>query len=183
LTDTWYVALEPFGPEAGGKWTSYLDWAKLRQLEELVSLDDILCPRIIQNLTSEDWEHNVQEDYLTECFTDLDYLRSRVAGRPSVNMLAVLREPSLDDVRSFADDRFVFQGYDLVEKPGLGGISAISNCGGFNLAFGPADVSPVGLLDDYEFARGVQQRLLQHYPDEHHAWCYLWAVWRMKAGI
>jgi hypothetical protein len=183
LTDIWYVALEAFGPEAGEKWTSYLDWARLPQLRELVSLDDILCPRIIQSLTNEDWEHNVKEDYLTECFTHLEYLRARVAGRASVNMLAVMREPSLDDVLSFADDRFVFQGYDLVEKPGLGGISASSNCGGFELAFEPADVSAVGLFDDYEFARGVQQHLLEHYPDEHHAVCYLWAVWRMKAGI
>ena len=116
---------------------------------------------------------------MSSFFTNIEYLRARLAGRTSINILAVMREPSLQDVQTFTDGRFVFQGYDLIERPGQG-ISAISNCGGFDMAFKPTDISEVGLLEDYEFARIVQQRLMDHYPDEPHADCYLWAIWKLQ---
>ena len=178
----WYIALEKFGPDYGKAWQDYLAWANLPQLRELVSLDISLCPTLFSAITAEDWLHNVREDYLTSFFTDLDYLLARVKqarGALEGNLLAAVREPEPPDLQAWQDARFVFQGFDLVESPGLG-VSALNNCGGFELAFLPGDLNPVGLLDEHGYARAVQRRLRGHYPTEHHANCSLWAIWRLE---
>ncbi len=178
----WYIALEKFSPDYGPAWQDYLAWANLPQLRELISLDVSLCPTLFSAITAEDWQHNVQEDYLTSFFTELEYLLARVeqtGGERKGNLLAVVREPEPPDLRARLDERFMFQGFDLVESPGLG-ISVLNNCGGFELAFRPSDLNPVGLLDEYNHAREVQGRLREHYPDEHHADCCLWAIWRLE---
>ncbi len=61
MANPWYVAVEKFGPEAGSSWVNYLQWSQLLQLKELVTLDNILCPDIIKELTAEEWQHNVQK--------------------------------------------------------------------------------------------------------------------------
>jgi hypothetical protein len=179
MTDFWFTARTKFGPEQGESWQQYIQWAGLPQLTGLFSLDISLCPEVIDQLISEDWQHNVQQDYRLFYFRDLDYLLGRVGGldKPA-NLLAVIWEPGEDCRHVLTDPRFQFQGYDLIEE--TTGISALSNCGGFPLAFRNEDLSPVGLLVDYALARGVQQRLRQFYPEEHHAQCDLWAVWRMR---
>jgi hypothetical protein len=115
-------------------------------------------------------------DFLTSYFWNLDYFLQRVAHkRGEINILAVCLEPSFDVRDIFSDRRFAFQGYDLIG----GGMSAINNCGGFEQAFQPSDVSEVGLFSSYSFAREVQQRLRQHYAGESHTDCELWAIWKM----
>ena len=176
MKPVWYTALRKFGPGSDG-WASYLAWAKLPHLTEVVSLDIILCPPIIQELTVVDWQHNVQEDFKTVFFVDLDYLLSRVGDPAAANTIATIEEPELEDVESFRDGRFRFIGFDLIELPGTG-VSALVNCGGFDRAFLPKDLNAYGLITDYAFARVVQRRLVEQYPGEHHAQCSLWAVWR-----
>ena len=175
---TWYIALKKFGPFSGPSWNEYLAWAKLPQLEEVVSLDTILCPSVLGELTREDWLHNVQEDFMIQFFWDLNYLLGRLAGVQTVNVLAAQREPDPASVAALRDERFAFQGFDLVERPGLG-VSALVNCGGFEKAFSPTVVNRVGLLPVYDLARAVQQRLRDNYPDERHTDCCLWALWKM----
>lgn len=179
MPEVWYIAVEKFGPASGKQWADYVEWSGLHQLHELLSLDSILCPSIIKSLHEEDWQYNVQSDYLIDCFSNLGYLLGRVSDRSEYNLLALIREPMQEEVQNFRDDRFAFQGYDLIEQPGIG-ISALNNCGGFALAFRNTDISAVGLLDDYKFAREVQRRLREYYPDEVHANCNLWAIWKMK---
>lgn len=178
MSPVWFIAVRPFGPQSGQVWRDYVAWAGLPQLVELVSLDNSLCPSLLDTLSAADWEHNVQEDFLTDLFRDLDHLLGRVAGQANRNVLAVVRDPQAQGDQEWHDRRFLFQGYDLIEQPGLG-ISALSNCGGFPLAFQPEDLSPAGLLPSLDQARAVQQRLRQAYPAEHHADCLVWAIWRM----
>ena len=65
-----------------------------------------------------------------------------------------------------------------VEKDG--GISAVTNCGGFKRAFQAADVSECGLLPTHERAVAVRDLLRKEYPNEPHATdCTLWAIWRL----
>ncbi len=90
----WYIAVEPFDPRDGEKWTNYISWSGLAQLVEVVSLDSSLCPCIIKELQEEDWKHNVHEDYVIDFFLDLDYLLHRVADLGPANILAGVRDPS-----------------------------------------------------------------------------------------
>lgn len=131
-------------------------------------------------MIAEDWQHNVQEDFKTNLFHDLEYVVRRVAGDDRVNILALMQNPTEADIGSFTDPRFVFRGFDLVELQT--GISALVNCGGFDKAFAPTDLSDCGLLTDYPKALSVQKILRAEYPDEHHAYCDVWAIWQMKQG-
>lgn len=178
MTTPYFIAVQKFGPHAGQAWQEYIAWSGLTHLTEVVSLDILLCAPVIDELAAEDWNYNVQEDYLTEYFHDLDYLLKRVEPRDGVNMLAVRLNPTADTQQQFTDERFEFLGYDLVERTTA--VSALTNCGGFDQAFNSSDLSSVGLLESYDDARRVQGLLKTHYPDEPHADCDLWAIWRMR---
>jgi hypothetical protein len=173
-----YSAVKRFDPGCGEAWPKFIEWSGLTQLREVVSLDLILCPTVFGELTDEDWQHNVQEDFKITLFHDLDYVLGKVARGDRVNVLALLQNPADDEIRSFNDSRFVFRGFDLVELQT--GISALVNCGGFDKAFAPTELSDCGLLADHARALSVQQRLRAEYPDEHHADCDVWAVWQLQ---
>jgi hypothetical protein len=147
------------------------------QLREVVSLDQLLCPNAFQELTAEDWAHNRKEDFKTHLFDDADYVRDRIVGKAAM-VLGLIEEPSAEDLASFCDPRFAFCGFDLVEAQG--GISALTNCGGFDRAFLPTELSDCGLLLDHLRALGVRQILRTEYPDEPHARCRVWAIWKMR---
>ncbi len=172
-----YTAVKRFDPEARSDWLKFIAQSRLTQLREVVSLDEILCPNVFDELTAEDWKHNVQADFKTHFFHDLDHVVARVMG-DAVNVLALIEEPSVTEVASFRDPRFVFCGFDLVDEQG--GISALVNCGGFDRAFLPGELSRSGLLEDHAKAVAVQRRLRTEYPNEPHAGCRVWAIWRLK---
>ncbi len=173
-----FSAVKRFDPTCSEAWPKFIAWSGMTQLREVVSLDGILCPTIFQDLTAEDWRHNVQEDFKIILFHDLNYVLRKVVGKDRVNVLALLQHPPDDEVGSFNDPRFVFRGFDLVALQT--GISALVNCGGFDRAFAPADLSECGLLTDQAQALRVQKRLRVEYPDEPHADCDVWAIWQMR---
>lgn len=179
MTSPYFIAVEKFGPDSDQAWQEYIAWSGLSHLTEVVSLDILLCAPVVDELIAEDWNYNVQEDYLTEYFRDLDYLLRRLDSLDGIHILAVLLNPESDARHLFTDARFEFLGYDLIER--TTSISALTNCGGFEHAFANEDLSPVGLLAAYDDARNVQNLLKIHYPDESHSDCDLWAIWRMRS--
>lgn len=177
--EVWYTATEKFDPNNSAEWDKYVQWAQLPQLKEVISLDTSLCPSVFRELIAKDWNHNIQQHYRVSYFKDLDYVMERIKEqKDAVNVLAVVFEPASDPTKLFNDDGFVFYGYDLLDEGSA--ISALTNCGGFDQAFNSSDISDVGLLEDYLFARKVQRRLRQNYPHEPHAACDLWALWRLE---
>ena len=179
MIEPWYIAVEPFDPRAEEKWTGYIEWSGLKQLTELVSFDGCLCPAVIRELMAEDWRHNVNEDYVLFFFRDLDYLLRRVAGIQRVNILAAIRNPDSECSDALPDDRFEFKGYDVVDV--CADVSALTDCGGFPLAFRNEELSSSGLISTLARAREIQAALRGNYPDEHHANCNVWALWKMKS--
>jgi len=176
MVEPWYTAVESFDPSWGHTWTNYFETAGLPQLKEVISLDSSLCPSVIDPLKREDWKHNVHEDGLIDFFYDLDYLLKRVAGMGQFNVLAAVLNPSGQCATAFDDARFAFKGYDLI---GLGE-SALTNCGGYPLAFDNGELSTSGLILDFQRASQVASALHQHYPDDDHADWDIWALWKMK---
>jgi len=172
-----YTAVACFSPETRPDWPAFVARSRLTQLHEVVSLDLLLCPNAFQELVAEDWEHNIHEDFKTHLFHDPDYVSRRFVGKV-VTVLALIEEPSDADVASFRDLRFSFCGFDLIDEQG--GISALTNCGGFDRAFLPTELSECGLLPEHSRALAVRQLLKTEYPDEPHARCRIWAIWRMK---
>jgi hypothetical protein len=143
---TIYSPVRRCDPACGQAWYKFIEWSGLTQLREVIYLDGILCPNFFEEVTAEDWQHNVQEDFKIHLFHDLDYVLSRVVGQKRVNVLALLENPTDNEVRSFGDSRFVFRGFDLMDH--CGDISALLNCGGFDKAFSSTDLSDCGLLTD-----------------------------------
>jgi hypothetical protein len=173
--EVWYTARRVFDSSDGEKWISYIRWSGLTHLKRLLSLDTSLCPAVPDELSREDWNHNVQSDFLSFYFHDLAYLANRTISQSRFNILAAVLEPNVDVTNSPDQDHFTFKGFDLVERET--GISALVNCGGFDLAFDPSELSEDGLIVSQSRARNVQASLRERYREEHHAHCDLWAVW------
>ncbi len=72
-------------------------------------------------------------------------------------------------------ENFIFCGYDLAEEFE---ISALTNCSGFDETFTYVDLNLFGLIPDFLSAQKIQTDLLSKNPDEAHADCLLFAVWR-----
>jgi hypothetical protein len=173
--EIWFTARRRFDPGFGPGWDEYIKWSGFSQTVEVCSLDTMLNPSMFLELIPQDWLHNIHEDFHTTYFRDLEYVEERMKNvREHANILAIIREP--DAGLQFEDKGFAFCGYDLI---GEGDVSALTNCGGFEKAFSGSDLSKLGLLDDYLLAKEVQAKLRLYYPDDHHANCDLWAIWRL----
>jgi hypothetical protein len=172
----WFIATEPFTSKDGAKWDEYVAWSGLTQLDEVVSLDGMLCPTLFPEIKDDYWPHIVNENLMLNFFVDFDFLKRQIAGFEKKNVLCVFRNPAvLPQAPSFA--KFEFFGYDLVDCEGS--VSALTNCGGFPHAFANSELSHTGLLLDLHRATEVQQLLHARYPDEHHANCHVWAIFRL----
>lgn len=165
-----FIALETFFPTP-----EYIEWSRLVQVEEIISLDSALCPSIIKVSSDDDFLH--QQEFNYNIFNNLDWVLSKVKDVENIQILAVLREPIEDCAIVKFNSRFRFCGYDLVEDDTI--ISALTNCGGFDQAFLPNDLSKYGLIDNFDKAKKVQLLLQENYPNEAHAYCTLWAIWKM----
>ena len=178
MVQPWFIATETFTPRDVDKWSAYVAWSGLTHLDEVVSLDQMLCPTVLPKIKDEYWPHIVNQDFLLHYFVDLEFLLAQAAGVPDKNVLCVVREP--DAVATCGvDDRFELVGFDLVETEAT--TSALVNCGGFPLAFRNSELSSKGLLLSLSRAREVQAALRTRYPGEHHAHCDVWQVYRAVA--
>src|SRR5947209_14584085 len=88
-----FIATQPFTPEDGDRWLDYLRWSGLMQLQEVVSLDGMLCPTLLPEIKDEYWPYIVQEDFMLNYFLDFDYLIAQVAVIEKKNILCVFRNP------------------------------------------------------------------------------------------
>ena len=174
----WFRALEQFGPADGARWDSYIAWSGLTQLDELVSLDGMLCPDILNEFDDGYWAHRPEtpDSLHGWIVADLPYLLSRLPPNRPCNVLAVVRGGEGPSSLAIEGTQFTRLGFDLIERGSS--ISALTNCGGFPDAFANQELSPKGLLTSMERAREVQALLRQRYPDEAHADCELWAIYR-----
>ena len=170
----WFIATEKFD-KSNDNWGKYIAWSRLEQLEEVVSLDPILCPSVLPEIKSEYWSRIVNEVFMLQFFTDLDYLRGEIAGIQRRNFLCVFRNPPAHPT-SEVPGGFEFVGYDLVDTQSTA--SALINCGGFPDVFSNNELSEKGLLKSHERSRQVQNELHRRYPHESHAHCHLWAIFR-----
>jgi hypothetical protein len=170
----WFIALKTFGPADGDKWFSYVQWSGLRQLEELISLDQILCPTLLPEIKADYWPHIVNEDYCTHFFTDLAFLRRQVAAIDGGRILCVCRNPEGPPVLPAELSGFKLAGYDLVDEKG--DISALSNCGGWPGILDNSELSSKGLIGDHARAVQLKDQLARQHPKEPHARCAVWAI-------
>ena len=180
--DYWYTATETYDNnyEDGSSWAKYIEFSKLTHLTELISLDGMLNGKIFEPDRGEggDWDHIIVDDlYETGLFNSLDYVLEKVANKERFNLVTIVKEPTEECEKINIPD-FDFVGYELLDKDYS--TSALSNCGGFDETFKPFDLNHYGLIDTFEKAYDIRERLKKNNPEEHHADCNVLALWRHK---
>ena len=178
MNEPLFIATERFDPSDGEKWQKYFQWAKIPALIELISLDVALCGRLIKEPANEDWQHIVTENFRLDYYYHLDYLIRRIGDKSRRNVLGLYRNPGAHISKSPAPGDFVFVGYDLIEEQTQ--ISALTNCGGFPDIFRNDELNKYGLVENFDRANEIKRLLAEKYPEEDHAQCELYALWRLK---
>ncbi|MEO1093331.1 MAG: hypothetical protein AAFX01_00335 [Cyanobacteria bacterium J06638_28] len=174
-----YAITETFGPTTPN-WQEYKVWIQLKQLEEVVSLDPMLCPSLIlDNSTDPEFWESVFTDgqLMTDLHRSLEYAIGHIGPefKGLCNVICAIQNPIAACPQKIEND-FILVGYDLLDRDY--GASALSNCGGFYDIYSPSDVNRYGLITDFNLATRVQMELRTAYPEEHHADCHLWALYR-----
>jgi hypothetical protein len=166
-------------------WPGYVQWIKLVHLTEVVGLDCALCPTAAVAESDLDWQRSVYVEYVSGVFDDWGYALGKVpqdSDLSRLQLIAVLREPAGAELQASAPDGFDHLGFDLIEE--ATGISALTNCGdAFGLVLSPSDLNAHGLVANMERAYAIRDQLLQEYPDEPHADCTVWAIWRRSERL
>ena len=178
MTTPLFIATERFDPSDGEKWQKYCEWANIPGLVEVVSFDWLLCKHLIKEFRDEDWHHIVCEDFRLDYFYHLDYLKERIQDVTRRNVLGLYRNPEAHITVPPAPGDFGFIGYDLIEEQTQ--ISALTNCGGFPDVFRNDELNRFGLIDCFERACEVRRLLAERHPEEAHAGCEMYAIWRLK---
>ena len=180
--DYWYTATETYDKEHedGSSWTKYIEFSKLTHLTELVSLDAMLNGLVFEPDRGEngDWDFIITDNlYETGLFNSLAYVVKKVKDKERFNLLTVVKEPK-EKCEEMKIEEFEFVGYELLDKDYS--TSALSNCGGFDETFKPTDLNHFGLIDTFDKAYDIRDRLFKNNPEEHHADCNVLAIWRHK---
>jgi hypothetical protein len=171
----WFIATQPFTPDEGERWLDYVAWSGLTHLQEVVTLDSMLCPTLLPEIKDEYWPYIVQESFMIRYFLDFDFLMAQVAAIPKKNVLCVFRNP-IERPQAPPMAQFRFLGYDVVDIQGMA--SVLTNCRGFHDVFANSELSSVGLLPELERAIEVQAKLRSTHSGEHHSDCHMWAIFR-----
>ena len=106
----------------------------------------------------------------TICFGGVDGIALR-------NILGLYRNPQTHNGAPPGPGHFSFLGYDLIEE--MTQVSALTNCGGFPDLFANTELNQYGLIPSFPRASEIRSRLRTHHPDEPHANCEMYAIWRM----
>lgn len=174
--EPWFTAIEKFGPWNGKRWVDYVHWSGLEQLQELVSLDSMFCGTVLPEIKPEYWPHMPHQATYMGFFDDLNFLLAETSQIEEKNILCVFRNPTIEPAAPTDILPFEFLGYDLVEVDGS--ISSLSNCGGFKSEFSNTELSHQGLLSSHARALHVQSSLRKNHPEERHADCDVFAIFR-----
>ncbi|MEP2671566.1 MAG: hypothetical protein ABJH04_21355 [Cyclobacteriaceae bacterium] len=181
--DYWYTAKETYDSSYGMdglSWAKYIEFSRLTQLVELVSLDGMLNETAFEPDRGDpgDWDFIITDDfYETGLFNSLDYVLEKVKEKSVFNLLTVIKEP-FEPCEGIQISEFEFVGYELLDRDYS--TSALSNCGGFDNTFSNSELNKFGLIDTFDKAFDIRNRLLINNPEEHHADCNVFGLWRHK---
>ncbi|MEA5466219.1 hypothetical protein [Leptothoe sp. PORK10 BA2] len=176
MTRWFFTVRQRFTPSQIEDWQSYIKFSGFVHITEVVTLDSILCPDLIDHLIDEDWSHNIQADYRTTWFTDLAYLRQRISPTDQNQLLAILEQPT--HIHKVLPG-FNFCGFDILDD--YDSNSLLTNFDPFSGIFSPSDVNQFGLLSDPEHANAIAAQLRSSLPDDPH--CCNCRVWQIARNV
>jgi len=164
MTEPFFYIAERYFPNE-----DYGQFSKIFGRAEIVTYDTILCKLIS--------EHGLcgKSQYAGEVDNWKELLH--IATKERRQIIAYYKNPTESREYHVLDESFEFCGYDLSEE--LTMISAITNCGGmFDKAIPYKKLNAFGLIDEYSEAFAVRNLLDELYPEESHADCKVYELWR-----
>ena len=175
MTNWLFTARRRFTPSQIKDWDSYIKFSGFTHVTEVVTLDGLLCPDLINTPIDADWSYNVQANFRINWFTDLPYLRQRITWHPGQDqLLAMLEQPTCFHE---APKGFEFCGFDIIDDEDCN--SVLTNCGKFPEIFVPSEVNQFGLLSNLARATAIAAQLRSSFPDEPHCCsCRVWQIAR-----
>lgn len=179
MSEWLYTVRERFTPSSSEHWQGYPAFSGFENVNEVVTLDSILCPDVVSDLVDEDWNHNVLEDFRITLFRNPEYLMARQPLDPTRHqLLAILERPQIsDDV----PPGLIRCGFDIVDSYVEN--STLTNCGPIPEAFDPSIVNELGLISDLATAVEVRDRMRKLQPDDPHLGaCEVWLIARRLPG-
>jgi len=150
----------------------YEEFSKILSRNEIVTFD-FLC----RNIENEGIDYT---EYLADCnYGVLDWKVLLIIPLESdEQIIACFKNPTESHEFHYLDSRFEFCGYDLSNDDVF--ISAITHCdGGFANALPYESLNKYGLIDNHQKAIYCSNFLKMSYPDEPHAYCEVFELWRM----
>ncbi len=173
----YYTAIERFDSGNAERWEGFTRWLGRSDLKRLVTLDHTLCPTVVHPQSADDWLYVAKEEFMIDFFTDLNLvLRHAASRRPSV-VIAVARDPALEEVDGFPRPDFELAGFDVVDVQFTG--SVIFSPKRFPGTIDISQLSPdSGLIPSRDSAFEARDALRRRYPNREDAHCAVWAVWR-----
>ncbi|MEM9483338.1 MAG: hypothetical protein AAGA83_06560 [Cyanobacteria bacterium P01_F01_bin.116] len=175
MTNWFLTARQRFIPSQTKDWQSYIQFSGFTHITEVVTLDSVLCPDLIDDLIDEDWSYNVQADCRITWFTDLAYLRQRINWHVGQDqLLAIMENPThIHEV----PPKFEFCGFDIVDDHDSN--SVLTNCGPFPDIFSSSDVNIFGLLSDLDQANAIAAKIRIDFLNAPHCSnCRVWQIAR-----
>ena len=176
---TAYSVQERFTPTSEG-WVNCIEWSGRANACEIITFDGMLCPSPIDDLTAEDWSHNLHTDNSYHLFRDYKYLLGRIDFDICThNVLELTAQPQIGVIPS---PSFQFCGYDIMDSDDS--VSVLLNCGAFPDIFSPLNTNSFGLVPGLDEALRIANDIREANPDEHHCRkCRVWGISRyINAG-
>jgi hypothetical protein len=169
-----YKVVEPFGPESGDAWTSYINWTHQATMERFDSADGMLREDCFEPQTKEDWKNCVNENFKLNLITNLEYART-IQGR---NQGSVIVGVDIELESGYREDKGLL-GYDIVEE--YCHISLITNWGTDGDEFEKIEFKRNGLIGELNEALALRDTLRANYPGDSHASnCHVWAIYEIS---
>jgi hypothetical protein len=170
-----FAACQRFDQRNGDSWSRFIEWTGFQHIREIVSIDTMLCPSLIDELADEDWQYNIHADYRTSFFRDAKYLRRRIDYDCfRHNILALTKEPT-----SFVEppNGFAFRGYDILDS--YDSISVLTNCGAFPSIYSVEDINEYALVSDLDRVTEIASAIRKpHWDDHRRQECRVWGIAR-----
>lgn len=168
----YYKIVEKFGPEKQDMWVSYNEWRGLH-LTKFDSLDGILRPNLFEPELQIDWDNCVNEDYMINFITNLEYAKSILNRYRKAVIVGV--EIGVDETYAIKSG---FLGFDIID--GYGDISLLTNWGNAHDDLFDEYIMTNGLLRNLEQAIYFKNKLRNDFPNDSHAEdCDIWAIYEV----
>ena len=168
-----YKIIEKFGPDSVTKWNDYINWIGLHHLKRFDSVDSMLRPTLFAPESADDWANCVNEDYMLDLITNIDYAKKVQSKYDNAEIVGVE-----NDVGQGHTPGKGFLGYDIIDE--YCSVSLITNWVCEKYPFDRNIIEDNGLIKNLKDAYKAQEQLrADQNGDVHSRGCTIWAVYKV----